>query len=150
MPEVLALALEHIPAASFVVSARGRILVVNRIGSMWLAADRARASALARRGGPDPARFDVSAFASGATTSYLAVLMAPPAHVAPLQVSAARWCLTRRETEVVAGILRGATNRRIADELSCSMKTVEHHVSSILRKADVENRAGLILAILEA
>ena len=148
MPEVLVLALEHIPTASFVISARGRILAVNRIGSTWLAADRARAAALARRGGPDPARFDVSPFASGATTSYLAVLLAPAAHVAPMLASAARWGLTRRETEVGCCILRGATNRRIAADLACSLKTVEHHVSSILRKVDVENRASLILALL--
>ena len=44
--------------------------------------------------------------------------------------------------------MRGASNRRIAAELACSVKTVEHHVSSILRKVDVENRASLILALL--
>jgi DNA-binding NarL/FixJ family response regulator len=99
-----------------------------------------------RRGGPDRTRFEVTQFVSGSTTHYLAILRSQAASLSP---RTACWGLTRRENQVVLAILRGATNRQIANELGCAMKTIEHHVSSILRKANLENRASLIVAILE-
>jgi len=48
--------------------------------------------------------------------------------------------LTARETEVLAAVARGRTDRQIADELYISKKTVSVHVSNILRKLDVANR----------
>ena len=58
------------------------------------------------------------------------------------------WSLTPREQEVVALLARGASNHQIASALDCSPRTVEHHVSSILRKAEVENRTTLIATLL--
>lgn len=48
--------------------------------------------------------------------------------------------LTARETEVLALIAAGETNRAIACQLSISDKTVKNHVSSILRKLGVGGR----------
>ena len=51
--------------------------------------------------------------------------------------------LTRREEEVARLVAEGATNREIADALFLSPKTVERHVSNVLRKLGARNRAGL-------
>ena len=49
--------------------------------------------------------------------------------------------LTRRESEVLAYVTRGATNAEIADSLFISQKTVDHHVSAILAKLGTPTRA---------
>jgi DNA-binding NarL/FixJ family response regulator/signal transduction histidine kinase len=48
--------------------------------------------------------------------------------------------LTDREREVLALMEHGAPDRDIADELGISVKTVEKHVGSILRKTGAQNR----------
>jgi predicted ATPase/DNA-binding CsgD family transcriptional regulator len=55
--------------------------------------------------------------------------------------SARRSELTRREQQVLALLVRGASNRAIADALVISEKTVEVHVSNILGKLGVASRA---------
>jgi DNA-binding CsgD family transcriptional regulator len=49
--------------------------------------------------------------------------------------------LTRREVEVLRLIAAGRSNREIAQELTISPNTVLHHVSNILSKTGVHNRA---------
>ena len=51
--------------------------------------------------------------------------------------------LTPREREVLRYIARGYTYREIAAELFISAKTVESHVSSVLRKLQLSNRREL-------
>ena len=50
--------------------------------------------------------------------------------------------LTGREVEVLRLIASGKTNRRIAEELSISEKTVARHVSNILTKLDLPSRSA--------
>ena len=49
--------------------------------------------------------------------------------------------LSGRETEVLALLADGLTDREIADALVISPRTVESHVGAILRKLGVRNRA---------
>jgi DNA-binding NarL/FixJ family response regulator len=51
--------------------------------------------------------------------------------------------LTARELEVVSTIVAGCTNDAIAEELSISVKTVKHHLTSIYEKLGVTNRLEL-------
>lgn len=55
--------------------------------------------------------------------------------------SRARAILTRREQEVAALVGLGLSNQQIAARLYLSTRTVEHHVSTILRKLDATGRA---------
>ncbi len=62
---------------------------------------------------------------------------------------AASEMLTEREQAIAALIAAGASNPEIAQELFLSRKTVERHVSNVLRKVGVRNRAELAARIAE-
>ncbi len=48
--------------------------------------------------------------------------------------------LTRREREVARLVTQGLTNRQIAEALFVSERTVDHHVSNILKKLNLSSR----------
>jgi DNA-binding CsgD family transcriptional regulator len=52
--------------------------------------------------------------------------------------------VTRREEEVLRGILRGLANKEIAGTLNLSERTVKFHVSSLLSKFRVRGRMELV------
>jgi DNA-binding CsgD family transcriptional regulator len=56
--------------------------------------------------------------------------------------------ITTREREVLHWVLLGKTNRDIALELGISIYTARDHVSSLLRKRGVKNRAQLMALYL--
>ncbi len=51
--------------------------------------------------------------------------------------------LTRREREILQHVARGYTYKEIAAQLYISVKTVETHVSAVLRKLQLDNRHQL-------
>jgi DNA-binding CsgD family transcriptional regulator len=52
--------------------------------------------------------------------------------------------VTRREADVLARVMDRLTNAEIATELCVSERTVESHVSSLLRKFGATNRRALV------
>ncbi|RUX90515.1 LuxR C-terminal-related transcriptional regulator, partial [Mesorhizobium sp. M7D.F.Ca.US.004.01.2.1] len=48
--------------------------------------------------------------------------------------------LTQRQMEVLQLIERGFSNKRIAEQLTISPKTVDHHVSAVLGKLEAVSR----------
>ncbi|GAA3831867.1 AAA family ATPase [Nocardioides panacisoli] len=52
--------------------------------------------------------------------------------------------LTAREAEVLDHLVDGLTNAEIADRLVLSTRTVDHHVSAVLAKLGVTNRADAV------
>lgn len=58
--------------------------------------------------------------------------------------SAAFSSLSDRELEVLRALIRGLTNRQIAEELHVSIETVRKHISHALRKTGATTRAGLV------
>ena len=64
---------------------------------------------------------------------------------APLEESRPRPVkLSARQTEVLALLVKGKTNREIATELVLSLRTVERHIEELYAKLDVRNRAEAI------
>ncbi len=61
----------------------------------------------------------------------------------PADVDAELASLTTREQEVLRHIARGYTYKEVAEQLFISTKTVESHVSSVLRKLQLTNRHEL-------
>ncbi len=55
--------------------------------------------------------------------------------------------LTAKEMIVLEHLAKGLSNAQIAEEMSRSQRTVEHHVSAILQKLEVENRLGVLLKL---
>jgi NarL family two-component system response regulator LiaR len=66
---------------------------------------------------------------------------APSNHAAPQ--------LTAREAEVLSSLMRGDENKEIARNLSCSVKTVEFHLSNLFRKFGVRKRTALVALAVE-
>jgi DNA-binding NarL/FixJ family response regulator len=53
--------------------------------------------------------------------------------------------LTKREEEILGGVVRGLANKEIADELSISVETVRVHLKSIYEKLHVRSRTEAAL-----
>ena len=55
--------------------------------------------------------------------------------------------LTPRQTEVLALLLRGQSNKQIARELNLSVETIKDHVAAVLRALNVHSRTQAVLAV---
>jgi DNA-binding NarL/FixJ family response regulator len=60
----------------------------------------------------------------------------------------ARLGLTQRESEVLALLVAGLSNRAIAAKLVLGEETVKSHVRAIYRKLEVGDRAGAVATAL--
>ena len=58
-----------------------------------------------------------------------------------LQTSAT---LSDREVEIIELITAGLTNEQIAAQLAISKRTVDNHISNVLKKTGVDNRVALV------
>lgn len=149
-------ALDNIGAPAFVVRASGAILTLNGEGRRLLEASRdVVRTALhdALRGRPTSVAFDITEIRdNGVSTCWL--LVARPAPEIVLETALARattsWQLTPRQGQVLDLVVRGLTNATIAAELALSARAVELHISALLARAAVANRAALVSAVLLA
>ena len=66
----------------------------------------------------------------------------PPSHHSCAEADAAH--LSARETEVLAHLIDGATNKEVAAELFISDNTLRTHLSHIYRKLNVHNRTQAV------
>jgi len=57
--------------------------------------------------------------------------------------------LTNREQEVIKHLAKGAKNKAIANSLNISIKTVEFHISNILKKLGMNSRAEVIVWLFQ-
>jgi DNA-binding NarL/FixJ family response regulator len=58
--------------------------------------------------------------------------------------------LTPREQDVLRSLVKGATNKEIANELFISEKTVKSHLNQVFKKMNVSRRLEAILSAIKA
>ncbi len=68
-------------------------------------------------------------------------------HTEAQELDAGLACLTVRETEIAKWVALGASNRKIAEQLSISERTVKAHLGVIFRKMKIHDRLQLALYI---
>lgn len=140
----LAAALEAIPAAALIVRQGASVVHANRAGSQLLDRNHGRLPDELRGTNPEPPDFDITQLESpGLGPHYLAIHRGMPDRSARIREFARQWDLTRRQVQVLDLIVQGESNKRMAGELGCSLRTVELHVSNVLRKARAESRGAL-------
>jgi DNA-binding CsgD family transcriptional regulator len=88
------------------------------------------------------------ASALAAIDDFFAGLSTEDEHVALEESRPRRVKLSARQTEVLALLVKGKTNREIATDLVLSLRTVERHVEELYAKLDVRNRAEAIALAL--
>ena len=52
--------------------------------------------------------------------------------------------LSARELEILELVVNGLSNHKIAQQLEISKRTVDNHISNILKKTNVDNRVELV------
>jgi FixJ family two-component response regulator len=70
-------------------------------------------------------------------------------HVRQLSAAARLDTLTPREREVLDCVLEGRLNKRIAEDLSISIKTVEAHRARVMDKLRVDSTAQLVRLVID-
>lgn len=63
-----------------------------------------------------------------------------------LKLAAAQraWSLTPRHVDVLSGLARGLSNKALVEELGCSVKTVETHITELLKRSGADSRLALV------
>ena len=56
--------------------------------------------------------------------------------------------LSKRELDVLKALSRGLTNKKIAEELGVSPKTIDNHRTKLLKKMEVNSTAALLMAAI--
>jgi len=132
----------------------GGILVLLQRSELDAVADLVRAGAL----GCLSAEVDPPELVRALVAVGRGELVLPPGLAAPVLAQLAsgrpplepRDALSARETEVVALLARGRTNKDIADELFLSVRTVEAHLRSVYAKLAVRSRTEAALWAVRA
>jgi DNA-binding CsgD family transcriptional regulator len=141
--------LEALPRAGFIASERGAVLHANSLGQAALDGSPAAIRAALREAiaGNGRIRFDVRRIACADESRSYLVIASAESSVGERVARAARiWSLTPRQAAVLGLVVDGCPNRTIAATLRCAERTIELHVTALLRKGSVSCRAALVSA----
>ena len=75
---------------------------------------------------------------------YFLVFRIPLGEVVKLLPSPMEYRLTPREEQVLRGIMRGLSDKQIADDMDLSIRTVKFHNSSLYKKMKVTGRSQIL------
>jgi DNA-binding CsgD family transcriptional regulator len=124
-----AAAFESLPLPAYLVDDAGALVGANALGRR------------AARGSPLPS----GALAASVTPALrVVVVTTAPDREGLLAGAGVRWHLTPREQEVVNHLVRGLSNKEIADRTGCREGTVEAHLVHVCRKAGVSGCRELL------
>ena len=140
----------------FVLDGNGVVLFVNPQGEQLLEHKSAEVlcslSALVRSGWTDLPWILTCLHGSEQAKVFLAILQSPAQNdptVDTVEAATIRWKLTPRQRQVLDLVAHGLTNVDTAKLLEIAESTVEYHLARIFDKAGVDNRATLIVRLLE-
>jgi DNA-binding CsgD family transcriptional regulator len=139
--------LDAVGLPAFVATAAGHIEHANRAGRASFVRSREEVVHEIGRavlGHPSRAASVHEISESGTRTRFVVFLRGRD-YAARIEGARAEWGLTHRECEVLGHLVEGDANKDIATKLSRSPRTIEIHVSAILRKAGVDDRTRLAL-----
>jgi DNA-binding CsgD family transcriptional regulator len=149
-------ALNAIDTPAFIVDLSGDVLHANTNAQALLNRDRqgvSRSLIAAIAGAPAVGGWHLTPLRASEQARGFLVIMRPPRHEVVVQdllrAASRRWRLTARQTEVLRWVAHGLTNVSIAETLGISDGTVEFHLKTIFDKAGVDNRATLIVKLME-
>lgn len=141
----LAAALAHVPAPAFILSEEGGIVIANQRGWEHLSAQPEAFEALshakkigaatATRAGSGAGarkRITLTPIAHPEGSETLAIF-AEDGDALPARLAACTraWGLTKRQSETLALVARGESNKEVASKLGCTEATVEIHMTRV-------------------
>jgi DNA-binding CsgD family transcriptional regulator len=138
--------LEALSSSAFVVRSDALVLLANSRGR----AELDEGSLDVRRcldGRDDSGHVSVHPLPAGADGMGRAlVLHDDPALGAALRIARGveRWQLTPQQTAVLRLLVHGESNKTIATQRKCALRTVEAHVTALLRRSRTSSRAELV------
>lgn len=140
----LVASMEAIGCPAFLVSKTGSLAHANTLGSE-MAAEQARGLAAGLHEAVVANRAESIAVRAPGLPEHELVLLRDESSRSRQSVARAAeaWSLTRRQSEVLALVASGESNKGVAAKLGCAEVTVEFHVTALLRKAGAATRAEL-------
>ena len=147
--EVLETSMAAYPGEAYLVAADGRIACANALGIRALEARGVEAQEELARAvvSAEDSPFEVRVIRRVGLSPLSLVTRMAERHSsleARLGVAAAQWSLSKRETEVLRELANGRANKDIVAGGTFSLRTVEVHVTALLRKASAASRLELV------
>jgi DNA-binding CsgD family transcriptional regulator len=144
--------LELAHGAALIVEGDGAVAFANAAGWQALAerplvGDTVRAL-LAGRDVPSARLHPLPLPASSSGPRHLVLLSDGSRRAAALARWSRQWRLTARESQILDGILDGASTKSLAERCGPSVRVVEHHLTHLYRKAGVSTRGELLGRLL--
>jgi len=141
---------DKLDGAWFMTTPSGRILFANAEAQVVLDKDGAgtRAQvkeAIARRNVAPGVDVDVSELGGNGLPNGFLVRLRGQKRIEPqLKLAAQVWKLTRKQVEVLQGLVAGELDKVIADQLGCAERTVQHHAARIRLASGAQTRTELV------
>ena len=143
----LSAALEAVPCAAFIVRGSSAILYANSAGQALC--DRSSSLQLfePKPGGALAAApgFEMKQLDTPGLEPHYLITQTHTDLSSRIDELHQQWGLTRRQREVLALLVQGQSNREIADQVGCALRTAELHVSNLIHKAACSSRTELTM-----
>jgi DNA-binding NarL/FixJ family response regulator len=149
--DALDVVLDAVEGDAYLVRPNGGLVHANTVGAQLLTTRRAQiVEAISRTLQTTAKEFDVRPIVSRGAPKLLLLTRArqrTPGFETRLEQRRRDWSLTPRQVAVLERLGLGESNKEIAGRLELSERTVEIHVTALLRKARVDSRLSLVVRL---